>query len=148
MHDIHSKIARLLCERTSGAHFVIASPNWKFQYFEFLAFSSFKTYFIFRDSTFCHKFNCFLKSKIGFHPNSNSCSRGGFFYFRWHDGKKGLFMPFYEVPRVSSFAKLLAIFCSHTRKGNLLAFLTAPPRRPVLTQVLLISQLSNLTIIT
>ena len=52
MHDIHSKIARLLCERSSGAHFVIASPNWKFQYFEFLAFSSFKTYFIFRDSTF------------------------------------------------------------------------------------------------
>ena len=50
-------------------------------------------------------------------------------------------MPFYEVPRVSSFAKLLAIFCSHTRKGNLLAFQTAPPRRPVLTQVLLISQL-------
>lgn len=62
-------------------------------------------------------------------------------------------MPFYEVPRVSSFAKLLAIFCSHTRKGNLLAFQTAPPRHiPSDDQYLLkyysFLSLGNLTIIT
>ena len=120
----HSKIARRLCERIEQKHFVI---NWKFQFFEFLVLSWQKKKKLFKRGGF---------SKLGGMTVQRGCSCP--------------FMKYLESLALLSLVAAAGHFLLAYSKGKSASVQTAPPRLPrlVLTQVLLISQLSNLTIIT